>query len=530
MYAEDLTPPAPESQTDFEPERWARLAEPLGIEPEAAVCVALSGGADSVYLMHVLAAARPAPRILGVHVDHGLRGPESDADAVACADLCARLGVEFALARAELERDPRGLEARARIARYDALATAARAAGIATVLTAHHADDALETLILRWLRGSEIAGLPALRPRLLLDAPLVAKPTRPERREILRAAGATILVARPLLALRRAEIRAALQRAGVAWREDSSNDDTRFARNSVRHELLPAIAAACGPGALENLHAFGRAVAALEESLAERSRVIAMGPPRHAAARRSARTARLGGTIARAELAALEAPLARRALARLFAEETGAVPRRAALDRIVADLRAGRTGRHEIRGGWRVQLRADRIDLEPPLRSSTVERRVGRSTPRESGQLLLPFELSAEGPRVEQLSIPGVARLDADRHVSVERVARAPGSAVPRDATCVEIDARDAPRELCLRAPRPGDRFHPLGARGSKPLSRFLADVGVPRDERACVLLVTTGAESRAEQIVWVAGIRPGEAWRVRPDTRERLRLTLVAD
>jgi tRNA(Ile)-lysidine synthase len=466
-----------------------------------------------VYLLRVISAARPRSRILGVHVDHGLRGDESDDDARFCADACDAASVEFVLARAELDPAPSGLEARARTARYAALAGAARAAGIATIVTAHHADDALETLILRWLRGSEIAGLPALRPRLTLEAPLVPRRTRPSKREVLRAAGATLVVARPLLSLRRAEIRAALERCGVAWREDSSNGDARFARNAVRHELLPAIARACGPDALENMHAFGRAVAALEETLARGGQAIRLEPPRHAAARRTRGTVRQGGTIARRDLAALAPPVARRALARIFAEASGAVPNGRALDRLVADLFAGRTGWHEIRGGWRVQLRSDRIDLEPPAA------RVERADPR---QLTLPFEELTQGPDDFVLPIPSVVDLGDGRRVTAERIEREPGADFPRDPRRVEMDARALPLELRVRMPRPGDRFHALGAPGSKELSRFLADAGVPRHDRARVPLVLAEGE-----VIWVAGVRPAERVRVRADTRERVALGL---
>lgn len=499
-----------EDVCDFPPERWARLAESLELDPSHGVVVALSGGADSIYLLHLLLAAEPRPRILAVHVDHGLRGLESDADASFCAAECARLGVEFELRRAELDPTTTGLEARARAARYAELGAAARAARIATILTAHHADDALETLLLRWLRGAEIAGLPALREKLAAEVPLVPRPMRAERRESLRAAGTALVVARPLLGVRRSEIRAALARRGIAWREDSSNRDTRFARNAVRNELLPAIADACGPGALDNLHAFGRAVRGLEASLAEKSRLLRVAPPLFAAARRSAKTARLGGRIARAEIAALERPLARRALARMLAEETGAVPRRAALDALVEDVFAGRTGWREVRGGWRLQLRADRIDLEPP--PVRVERTDAR-------QLALPFE---DGRGERALSVPGRLDLGEGRGLVATRVEREAGADCSRDPQRVEIDAAGLPPDLVVRLPRRGDRFHPLGAAGSKPLSRFLADAGVPRHDRARIPLVLAD-----DRILWVVGIRPGEACRVRPTTTERFELTL---
>jgi len=513
MRTDGLEENAHEDLRHFQPERWARLAESLELDPSRAVLVALSGGADSIYLLHLLLAAVPRPRIVAVHVDHGLRGAESDADAAFCAAECARLGVEFELRRAVLDPAGPGLEARARAARYAELGSAARARSITTILTAHHADDALETLLLRWLRGAEIAGLPALREKLAADAPLVPRPTRAERRETLRTGGTTLVVARPLLGVRRAEIRAALTREGLTWREDSSNRDTRFARNAVRNELLPAIAAACGPGALENLHAFGRAVHGLEASLAEKSHILRVAPPLHAAARRSAKTARLGGRISRSEIAALERPLARRALARLLAEETGAVPRRAALDALVDDVFAGRTGWREVRGGWRLQLRTDRIDLEPP------PNRIARTDPR---QLALPFE---DGTDERTLSVPGRLDLCDGRRLVAQHVERALGDDFPRDPLRVELDAAGLPEELVVRLPRRGDRFHPLGAAGSKPLARFLADAGVPRHDRARIPLVLAG-----DRILWVVGVRLADTCRVRPATTQRIELTLLLE
>ncbi|MBL8862600.1 MAG: tRNA lysidine(34) synthetase TilS [Planctomycetes bacterium] len=480
------------ARSPFAPGRWSALLAPLGVAADEPVVLALSGGADSVYLLGVAAAARPRPRLCAVHVDHGLRGAESAGDAAFCAAECARLEVPFERIHAPLDPAPSGLEARAREARYAALAQAARAAGIGLIATAHHADDALETLILRWVRGAEFAGLAALRPRRELA------PGGPN-------------VVRPLLGLRRAQIRAELSGAGRAWREDSSNADPRFARNALRVELLPRIAAACGPDALENLFAFERAVADLEAALASRSGELRIAPPRFAAARRAARDARLGGSVARGELAALPRPLARRALARLLADVAGALPRRAALDALLDDLFGGRTGSRQVRGGWRVQLRGDRLDVEPPA-------------PRAAGgrQLALPF---AAGVDQGALAVPGACDLGDGRRITAARVERAPGSGFPLAAERVEIDARGLPEALTVRTPRRGDRFHPLGAAGSKPLARFLADCGVPRHDRARIPLVVAG-----DEIVWVAGVRPAHGVRVRSDTRARIELALVLD
>ena len=93
---------------------------------------------------------------------------------------------------------------------------------------------------------------------------------------------------------------------------------------------------------------------------------------------------------------------------------------------------------------------------------------------------------------------------------------------LPREPDAVDLDADCAGEPLSVRFARAGDRFHALGAPGSRPLGRFLCDAGVPREERGGVPLVLAGAE-----IAWVAGVRPGERFRVRPETRQRLRLRI---
>ena len=122
--------------------RWTQLARSVGLEPKAGVVLALSGGADSVYLLHVLAAAREAPLLAAVHVDHGLRGAESARDLAFCRDLCARLQVRFVARSITLDPSPSGLEARAREARYAVLAQEALRMRARTIVTGHHADDA----------------------------------------------------------------------------------------------------------------------------------------------------------------------------------------------------------------------------------------------------------------------------------------------------------------------------------------------------------------------------------------------------
>jgi len=490
------------------------MARAVGLDPREGVVVALSGGADSVYLLHAVARARPAPQVVAVHLEHGLRGAEGDEDAAFCARLCQRLCVPFV--RRALELDPAGpsLEARARAERYRVLCEEALRAGVTTILTGHHADDALETLLQRWLRGTHLSGLAGLRARTELRPGL--RPDAPAARrahERLNLTGGTLAVVRPLIAMRREEVRRLLEAEGLEWREDSSNAGSRFTRNRVRHELLPAIERECGPEALENLRAFGAVVEELEERCADLTAPLAWTPPPHAAARGSAAGAfdpcGSGGTIERAALEALASPLRRRALWRLIVEGTGRAAGRTLLDPLLDDLARGRRSVRNLPGGWTLRLGAERLRLDPPPASSADD--------------------PALPARELRLELPGMIELPDGRRIEADLVHSPPGEDVPRSALEADLDARDFVDEppfgappLSVRFARAGDRFHPFGGPGSRPLARFLADAGVPRADRGRVPLVFAG-----EELVWVAGIRPCETRRVRPGTSARLRLSL---
>jgi tRNA(Ile)-lysidine synthase len=180
--------------------------------------VALSGGLDSVVLLHALAASRERRDIplAAVHVDHGLH-PDSGRWARDAERFALSLGIAFELVPA-IVGERGGPEAAARAARYAALESAMRPGD--WLILAHHQDDQAETLLLNLLRGSGPDGLGAM--------------------PALRAFGSGWL-ARPLLEVSRAELEAYAARAGLSWNDDPSNRDTALDRNYLRHEVLPAL-------------------------------------------------------------------------------------------------------------------------------------------------------------------------------------------------------------------------------------------------------------------------------------------------
>ena len=202
-------------------------AAPRGGWGRHRLLLAVSGGADSVALLVLFAKLVPRDNLLALHVNHKLRDDESDGDADFCVRLAEKYRVPIRVAsidpaemRAAAAREG-GLEAGARAIRYRLLLENAEAFGARYVLTAHHADDQIETILYRLFRGSGIDGLAGMsRFRPLSEA---------------------VVLARPFLALTRADLTGYLTRLGESWRVDSSNLSPDFLRNRIRHELLPLL-------------------------------------------------------------------------------------------------------------------------------------------------------------------------------------------------------------------------------------------------------------------------------------------------
>ncbi len=205
------------------------------IKPGDRICVAISGGADSVALLLTLHAANTTPReslgvgLSAVHIHHNLRGEEANADQQFVEDLCIGLDIPLHLhhadiptrvAEARAQGDPETIEEAARNARYEFFNTLIASGHADSVLTAHTLDDQAETVLMKLLRGAWTEGLSAIHPVVTL-----------QKGRVLR----------PFLNTRRADIESFLKSINQSWREDSTNTDTSFTRNRVRHELLPQL-------------------------------------------------------------------------------------------------------------------------------------------------------------------------------------------------------------------------------------------------------------------------------------------------
>lgn len=441
--------------------------------PDGAPVLALvSGGGDSVALLHLL-----ATRVFGehpvrvLHVNHLLRGADSDGDEAFVSGLCAELGVECRVVRFDvaafaaegaLNLEDAGRRIRYRFAEEELDAWCAelgvhRQAG--RIAVAHTRDDRVETFFTRAITGSGTGALASI-------------------------AAARGRIVRPLIDCDRADVRSYLEGAGVAWREDASNTDTARARALVRAELLPA-AARLNP-------AFRGALARTMDLLADDDALLTRMADGFASDFAQVEPGEI--RFHREWMRSLERTMARRTV-------------RSALRDAFPE--AGRLEASHIEA--LVDGLADDAfarDLPDGLRAFTEY------------ATLVVSHTDAEILRVAPclLTIPGRADLGPAGEMVAEETDAADTAGT---SNSVVLDAECVHGELTVNSVRDGDRMRPFGMTGSRKLSDLLTDEKVPRRVRGAVPVVRDG-----ERIVWLAGVRMSDEYRVTPQTRRAVRLT----
>jgi tRNA(Ile)-lysidine synthase len=448
------------------------------------VAIAVSGGSDSValvWLFQEIASAGHVAIAGLVHLNHGLRGEESHADEAFCRALAARIGWPIdvghidaaALARAQSQ----SVETAGRAARYGFFEAAAQKLGADVVMTGHTLDDQAETVLLRLLRGAGTRGLGGVRPR---RGPYV----------------------RPLLEVRRAELRQYLVDRGESYRDDSSNDDRSIPRNRVRHELMPVIGrlAPGGVQALARVAALARddedflQKAAIEAGrslvLSEEAGALPQGPPDS--------TLRIDCRM----FAVLPPAIGRRVVRELL---NRAAPGAAFTVRHIEAVRelaaADKSRGHLDLPGLVLERRGGELSISSRVEAGATTDPAGRRRRlNDAGS----FHRALEVPGAVEMPEAGVTIAAS---IQVGESAAAPGL----DKRVAMLQASSLALPLAVRTRRPGDRFRPLGAPGRRKLQDLLVDRKVPREAREIVPLVVDAAD----RIVWVVGVAIAEECRV---------------
>ena len=432
------------------------------------VLVAVSGGADSVALLHALTRLRTdyALALTVCHVHHGLR-PEADRDAAFVLALAARLGCPATVERVQVAPRPgRSPEGLARAARYAALGRAARATGATRIALGHTADDQAETVLMRLLQGAGprgLAGIPVRRGRLV----------------------------RPLLEVDRSTVLAHLAAEGLEWVEDATNRDPKMLRNRIRHDLLPLLAAQGWPRIRSALRRTARAARETVEALdvllvPEAARLVKPTPG--------------GVALDVSALAGLPPGAAKALLARAVTTLGPTAPaalRAAHLDQLAALLEARPGARVRLSGGLLAERARDTLWLG------------------KAREALVPV----------RLTVPGETPLPAARLRLVAELGPAGGGPPPVSGWEVWFDAAALPPALEVRAGRTGERVVPFGGTGPVRVARLLAETGAARAARGRWPLLAVG-----DTVLWVVGARRAAAAPVTPETTRVLRVRAVPD
>lgn len=422
--------------------------------------VALSGGADSTALLDLLSRLPGFHlRLVAAHLNHCLRGAESDADQEFCRNLSASYGIPFEISRVDVNglamSEGLNLEDAGRRARIEFLEHVRENHSAAAIVTAHHSDDQAETIVMRLLRGSGMSGLCGI-------------PYRNQRGYI-----------RPLLNVTRAEIEQYLTERGLDWREDASNRDTNFLRNRIRHELLPLLEQ-YNPAIRRGLTSTA-AILSDEDELLETLAEQAF----------NASWNKFDGAFACsiAELKAHPAALQRRILRHVCRKLAGN------LDGF---------------GLGHIESIRQLSDSSGPNSSVSLPQSI--SAVREYDRIILRLRTADPLGDVEDTVIiaPGHYPLPCGGSLEVTICSRPVDfNFLSADKACFDIDK--APFPWRVRTFHPGDRMIPLGMTGRKKVKNIFIDLKVPLSERRRIPLLFSGSE-----LFWIAGLRLSEAVRVK--------------
>ncbi len=450
--------------------------------------VAVSGGPDSVALLHILMRLRDEYRLrlTAAHLNHGLRKDEADREESFVHRLCADIGIACVSRRAdilELKRgESRSLEEIGREERYRFFQETASQCGAVKIAIGHHRDDQAETLLLHLLRGSGMEGLRGILP--VRDGRII----------------------RPLLGVGRSEILEYLRRGGISYVTDSSNRSTLFLRNRIRNELIPEVASRYNPRLVETLCRTAEIIRRENDYLSKVVRRILNGwqivpgspdinlPVTDFQSLHEA----IQGRIVKFLLESVSS--AQKGIAYRHVESVLSLARRTDCRYLFLDMPFGVTverGRDILR-----------------IRKNRKQRAAGRGPEKKAE---IRFEYRVDIPATVHLKEIGrIVRLDWSEKPTLEEMSDRPETAY------MDYDRLALP--LTLRSFRPGDRIHPLGADGTKKLKEYFIDRKIPAPQRGEIPLLVD-----AVSIVWIGGERISERVRVTERTRRVLKAEVLS-
>jgi tRNA(Ile)-lysidine synthase len=450
------------------------------ITPGEVVLAGVSGGPDSVALLHILHRLQKEYRFVlhAGHLNHMFRGEEAEADVRLVEDLAGAWGIPLLSERIDvpqyLKKSRLSPQEGAREVRYGFFARAARKVGASRVALGHHADDQAETVLLNLIRGAGLAGLAGIPP--------------------VREG----MYIRPLMGARRAQIEEYCRLFGLPYRVDSSNLKAVYLRNRVRLELIPLLEEKYNPAVVKALNRLAQIARDEDRYLEERAAAAYQDVLERQDADRV--------VISLKKMSRYPAVLRRRLIRLAYRKVAGrgGLPGHHHVERILeASDGAGGRGQVDLPGGVSVVIRYSLLEII-----------------KDEGSDTLPYYQHT-------LTIPGDTFLPETGLTVVTAVLDAAGAGDPgrycRNEALVDMEKLNGP--LLVRRRKDGDIFSPLGMGGKMKLKKFLIDHRVPREKRNAIPIVSCGND-----IVWVAGFCPGNNFKVTGSTRVCLHIKVVGD
>jgi tRNA(Ile)-lysidine synthase len=455
------------------------------MRPGDRVAVAVSGGADSVALLCLLLEVRSELGIVlsVAHINHKLRREESEADEKFVRELAGQHTLELHLCKAPLNQSKpahsSGIEADARKLRYDFFRRLAIEGRVTKIATAHTLDDQAETVLLRLFRGTGIRGLAGIHPRIIFE-------------EQGRKLGE---VSRPLLGFRHAVLREYLRQRDQAWREDSSNKNTAFLRNRVRHQLLPLIQQEFGEAAVEHMAELAE-IARAEEDLWRQPQAQSQSLIESEAnpSTISQTTNLVSPSLDTAQLLALPLATQRRQIRSWI--ETNA-PNAKVSFRLIEDILDLAQGPADNAGvnaeDKKMEIGADPLSRISRTTAATI------SVRRTRGRIELIEENACSRDYQYILPVPGAVEVPELRARFEAQAVNL--NQVPEDAQGQLLDRPRLPEEVLIRNWRAGDRYWPAHSASEKKVKELLTDLHVSGAwKKLWPVAVTNG------KLVWMRG------------------------
>ncbi|MDD5063826.1 MAG: tRNA lysidine(34) synthetase TilS [Phycisphaerae bacterium] len=457
-------------------------------DPADKILLAVSGGADSTALLYAMCATKAEKILRGdilcAHINHQLRGSESDGDEAFVIAQADKLNLAVITKRLDVRgfahKNKLSIETAARRLRIERLLDIAKTNNCRWVATAHQKDDNAETIIQRLVRGTGFRGLGGIWP--------------------VRTFAEAIGFVRPLLCVRRDEIVEYLSKRSLKWREDRTNDDCKYRRNFIRHRLLPVLQQQCKGSIVEQLTELSQSAQRFYSLVCSSAEKIW---PQSADCAADKVTLDLKSFLA--QHPAVRVEMARRSLVYLGSGEGDLTQQH--YERVLQLSQQKTSGKQvELPDGFLVWREYGKLIFARRQENDSAEKRIDKAV---------------------ELQIPGLTQFDSfSVEVTVLETDKKRFEKFKREkSNLIEwFDLDNVKLPLVVRCREQGDRFVPLGLREEKKVGKFLTAAKTPQEIREKAIIIAD-----AERIIWVWPVRICEQAKVTSGTRKILQLQ-VAD